>query len=373
MTSLSGPQEHWGCMCLHLVGPGLKSQATKAAAFSVDIFRGRQRPKCWDWRVKESLTKPRRLCSSAQSREEQAFPLAMCHKVSLRNAQVEICFYQPNRSIPLLKYAFFLVIWQRRHGEWARDEATQGKVKEHPWVGWIIKATESHSLSGAPGCCLCKGRPTWRGQEAGTTDNRSSKQESGILPKPCLVFALQDWDTPTPQHCCLTPVPAVGCTRACLNKLVITTLRKPDEPIAAGAGLLQEVPSVDLLIEGHLEHPNGTGLLEKTCLGWPHLCNWWERTTELPQQLEKMNTPLPSHGGWMSLHPDLGWDREQRWLEIHITLICPTDPFINTLKCWHAWTWLSTFPRNFHRNQNTLNHPHSGMAWEMSKALRLST
>ena len=54
-----------------------------------------------------------------------------------------------------------------------------------------------------------------------------------------------------------TPLPhpsaSRGCTRACLNKLVITTLRKPDEPTAAGARLLQEVPSVDLLIEGHLE------------------------------------------------------------------------------------------------------------------------
>lgn len=101
----------------------------------------------------------------------------------------------------------------------------------------------------------------------------------------------------------LLPHPSAsrGCTWACLNKLVITTLRKPDEPAAAGAGLLQEVPLVDLLIEGHLEHPDGTGLLEKTGLGWPHLCNWWEQTTELPQQLEKTNTCLPSHGGWTSL------------------------------------------------------------------------
>lgn len=182
----------------------------EAASFSVDIFRGHQRPKCLAWHAKESLTKPSRLRSSAQSREEQAFPLAMSHKVSLRNAQAEIRFYQPNRSTPLLTHALFLVIWQRRHGEWARDKATKGQVKEHPRVGWIIKATESHFLFVAPGCRLCKGRPTWKGQGAGTTDNRSSKQESGILPTPCLVFALQVWDTPTPQHCCLTPVPAVA-------------------------------------------------------------------------------------------------------------------------------------------------------------------
>ena len=80
---------------------------------------------------------------------------------------------------------------------------------------------------------------------------------------------------------------------------------------------------------------------------------------------------LPPRPRWMDIthHPDHGWDREQRWLKIQITLICPMDPFINTLKRWNARTWLSTFPRNFHRNQNTLKHPHSGMAWEMSKAL----
>lgn len=44
------------------------------------------------------------------------------------------------------------------------------------------------------------------------------------------------------------------------------------------------------------------------------------------------------------------------------------------VKCWNAWTRLSTFPRSFHRNLNTPNHPqrqmNSGMAWlEMSKIL----
>lgn len=43
------------------------------------------------------------------------------------------------------------------------------------------------------------------------------------------------------------------------------------------------------------------------------------------------------------------------------------------LKCWNTWTWLSAFPRNFHRNLNTPNHPqwqmNSAMAWEMSKIL----
>lgn len=41
----------------------------------------------------------------------------------------------------------------------------------------------------------------------------------------------------------LLPHPSAsrGCTWACLNKLVVTALRKPDEPAAAGAGLLQEV------------------------------------------------------------------------------------------------------------------------------------
>ena len=63
-----------------------------------------------------------------------------------------------------------------------RISKTQGKVKEHPWVGWISKATESHSLSGAPGCCLCKGRPTWRG--ARSWDHRQQVFQAGIRDPP---------------------------------------------------------------------------------------------------------------------------------------------------------------------------------------------
>ena len=164
----------------------------------------------------------------------------------------------------------------------------------------IIKATESYFLFVAPGCCLCKGRLMWRGKGLApqTTGLPSKNRGSSLLLALCL---LSRTETPLPPTPLPHPSASRGCTRACLNKSVITTLRKPGEPTAAGAGLLQEVPSVDLLIEGHLEHPDGTGLLKKTCLAWPHLCNWWERTTELPQQLEKTNTHLPGHGGWTSL------------------------------------------------------------------------
>lgn len=204
MTSPSGPQEHWGCMCLHLVGPGLKSEATKAASFSVDIFRGRQRPKCWDWHVIESLTKPRRLCSSAQSQEEQAFPLAMSHKVSLRKAQVEICFYQPSRSIPLLKYALFLVVGQRRHGEWARDEATQGKVKEHPGWDELLKPRKVTLFLGLQAAASARGDQRGGGKELGpqTTGLPSRNQGSSLNLALCL---LSRTETPLPPNTAASP------------------------------------------------------------------------------------------------------------------------------------------------------------------------
>lgn len=73
--------------------------------------------------------------------------MATSHKDSFRNTQAETHFYPPFWSISLLKYALFLVIWQSRHAEWARDKGTKGKVKEYPQVGWITEAIESHLLS----------------------------------------------------------------------------------------------------------------------------------------------------------------------------------------------------------------------------------
>lgn len=45
------------------------------------------------------------------------------------------------------------------------------EVKEHPQVGRITKAMESHILSQFLGHWLCKGRPIWWEQGGGTMDN----------------------------------------------------------------------------------------------------------------------------------------------------------------------------------------------------------
>lgn len=137
-------------------------------------------------------------------------------------------FLSTNMKRSPAEICFFLVIWQRRHGVWARDKETQGKGKEQPQVRWMPEILESHSSMAA---AIAKGDPhggseTWDKGQWG-----SQGQDSAILPKPCFVLSLQDWDPPpliSEQHCCLTPNASCGCTQACLCNLVITTLRKPD-------------------------------------------------------------------------------------------------------------------------------------------------
>lgn len=158
-----------------------------------------------------------------------------------------------------------------------------------------------------------QGRPTWKGQGAGTTENRVFQARIGDPPYSLPRVCSPGLRCPYPQHRCLTPSASRGCTWACLNKLVVTTLRKPDEPAAAGAGLLQEVSWWIYSLRGISNTPWRDRAPGKTGLGWPHLCNWWEQTTELPQQLGKMNTTcLPGRGGVdITHHPDHGWDRER--------------------------------------------------------------
>lgn len=159
----------------------------------------------------------------------------------------------------MLKYALFLVIWQRRHGVWTRDKKTQGKVKGTS-PGRKNYKSHGKSLSWLHGCCPCKGRHAWWEQGGGTMDNGAPKGRTPwFSPNPALCFLSR---TETPLHP-PTPLPhpsaSCGCTQACLNELVITTLRKPDQPTAAGVGLpIWEVSLVDLLTEGDLEHPDGT-------------------------------------------------------------------------------------------------------------------
>lgn len=76
------------------------------------------------------------------------------------------------------------------------------------------------------------------------------------------------------------PSGSYGCTQASQYKLVITTLRIPDQPIAIGAGLPHEKSLVALLTLKNLDYPGWMGyLLEGGFLG-VLLHSGWEWTSK---------------------------------------------------------------------------------------------
>lgn len=80
----------------------------------------------------------------------------------------------------------------------------------------------------------------------------------------------RDWNSPhsllyvfspglryLPSTTLFYPSASYGWVQACQCKLVITTLRRPDPPIAIEAGLPYEKPVLDLLNEKNLDYPDG--------------------------------------------------------------------------------------------------------------------
>lgn len=84
---------------------------------------------------------------------------------------------------------FFSVVWQRRHGVWARDKRIPGKVLENVAIRWSTKATESHIPSKLCDCCPCQGRAPWWAQGGGTSgDGALGGRMLGFAPNPALCF-----------------------------------------------------------------------------------------------------------------------------------------------------------------------------------------
>lgn len=172
-----------------------------------------------------------------------------------------------------------------------------------------------------------------------------------------------------------------GCTQACQHKLVTTTLRKPDQPIATGVGPpLWEVPCGGPAHGGDLNTPTGQGSSWRTDF-WAGLISIGSGNgpPSLPSSYRRWapHWPWPACGPGSTDSPHLPpW----LWLRRRLEMTSNTnkthlhhESTYQQVKCWNAWIWLPTFPRNFYRNLNTPNHPQwkmdSGMAWEMSEIL----
>lgn len=129
-----------------------------------------------------------------------------------------------------------------------------------------------------------QGRPTWKG------DRKLAPQKTGLPSKNRGSSLLL-------PHVCSprvwSPYPNTAASPQCqpwlhmgLSKQIgLTTWGSRWRPAAAGAGLLQEVSWWIYSLGSISNTLTGQGSWRRTGLGWPHLCNWWEQTTELPQQL----------------------------------------------------------------------------------------
>ena len=86
-------------MWLHQILPVWKSQASEAASFGLDLFRGCQNPNS-----EVSLPRITNQTEQAWSPIQSPERWPQVTGISFRNSQVEVHFSQPIRSIPLLKY-----------------------------------------------------------------------------------------------------------------------------------------------------------------------------------------------------------------------------------------------------------------------------
>lgn len=245
---------------------------------------------------------------------------------------------------------------------------------------------KSHGESPIPsqlcGCWPCKGRPPWWEQGSGTMDDGAPGGRTlGFSPNPALCFPSRMETPPPPPPSAPLPHSSAsrGCTQACQYTSGITTLRKPDQPIAAGAGPPRwEVPSVDLLPEGIGNTLMGQGSSWGTDFG-AGLISTASGTgpPRLPSSYRRRapHWPWPTGGpGLMDRphsHLDGGWGVRLEMTPNTNKTHLHHESIYQQVRCWSAWIWLSTFPRNCHRNLSTPNHPQwktdSGMAWEMSK------
>lgn len=138
-------------------------------------------------------------------------------------------------------------------------------ISQKPW-----RAMFSHSMMAA---APTKGNLCGRGEEVtlwvmGWFRRRTLE----LSPKPASCF-LSRSEIPTCPTPLSQPSASCSCTQACQCKLVITTLRKPDQPTAAGNGCPHGKSLVDLLIKGALEHPDGGSISWSMngFLGCPHV------------------------------------------------------------------------------------------------------
>lgn len=264
LTSSSGHQEHTGCMYVELSG----HQGSPFWCWHLQRVPETRMPRLEYWKI---TNQTRQACflnlllirtTISIGHESQEFIWKHESWKSFLSTNLEP---SPAEISSLFLFVFCLgggfcfCFWSFDEGdmEYEQETETQGKVKEYPQVGQMTKVMESHILSQLQAAAPAKGDPQggrerWEERRWG-----AQVQDSGILPKPCLVFSLRDQHT----HPTLT-TPLHHLSASCGCKLVITTLRKHDLPSAMGVGLaLWGVPLVDLLTEEDPEHPDGAGKL----------------------------------------------------------------------------------------------------------------
>lgn len=160
------------------------------------------------------------------------------------------------------------------------------------------------------------------------------------------------WAPPPPSVLLPHSSASCGCTQACQYTSGITTLRKPDQPIATGAGPpLWEVPSMDLLPEGIGNTLMGQGSSWGTDFG-AGLISTASGTgpPRLPSSYRRRapHWPWPNGGpGLMDRphsHLDGGWGVRLEMTPNTNKTHLHHESIYQQVRCWSAWFDFQPFP-----------------------------
>lgn len=142
-------------------------------------------------------------------------------------------------------------------GLWIISNGQEGSERTTPQIGQITKITQGHILSALDMMLPAQDCPHWVNKEARKMIWLSRDRNLEAPSQSALCLFSRTEIPPLPPTILFYPSASYGCPQACQCEPRITTLRRPDRPIAIDAGLSHEKPLLDLLTKRNLEYPDG--------------------------------------------------------------------------------------------------------------------